>query len=292
MTDSERIVDARGRELRLADPRRVVSLVPSLTETLFELGLGARLAGRTRYCVHPADDVAGVPVFGGTKDPDLDGIIAARPDLVLVCLEENKPEHLEAMEAAGVALHAVHPRSLADVRRLLGDYGRLFGAGEAVAELLAEFDAAEAEAAAFRQRLLGGRERAPRAATLIWREPWMASGSGTYIHAMMAALGLDDAFAARRDYFETSLDQLRESDLDLLFLPDEPYPFSEREAEELVTAGALARGRESVLFVEGELLTWYGSRTPRALRELVLLLGERLAPASKPSKLRTTRKET
>jgi hypothetical protein len=107
----------------------------------------------------------------------------------------------------------------------------------------------------------------------------MAAGRATYIDAVMTALGLEDAFGDRRDYFETDLDELVRLDLDLVFLPDEPYPFKEKERDELAAA-RVAGGAEGLVLLEGELLSWYGTRTPRALRELVRVLHQRYCAPS------------
>ena len=104
--------------------RRVVSLVPSLTATVADLGAADRLVGRTRYCVEPPA-VRRVPALGGTKNPDIAAVVALAPDLVLACTEENRPEDLAALRAAGIRVHAVMPRSLDGVDRLLGDLGEL-----------------------------------------------------------------------------------------------------------------------------------------------------------------------
>ena len=270
------IVDARGRALSLPDsPLRVISLVPSLTEMLVELGLGGRLAGRTRYCIHPIEELRRVPTFGGTKNPDLAGIVAARPDLVLACVEENRPPDLEALEAAGLAVLAVYPRSVEDVFGLLDTCETLFGPLSAIEACRAELAAALEETARFRQALLEKRGGRPRALTLIWKDPWMAAGADTYIHAMMEELGLANAASDRTDYFELSLGQMAELGVDLMLLPDEPYRFGERDATELAGAG-LGVGRAEMILLEGEQLSWYGTRSPRALRALARRIGSEL----------------
>ncbi|MBN2171241.1 MAG: ABC transporter substrate-binding protein [Candidatus Krumholzibacteriota bacterium] len=264
MAEPSGIRDARGRELPPGERRRLVSLVPSLTETVVELGAAGRLVGRTRFCIHPADVLAGVPAVGGPRDPDLEAVAGLRPDLVLACLEENRAMDLAALEAAGVPVHAVHPRRLDDVDALLADYGRLLGAGEAAAAFRADLAAARREAAA-------PRRAAPRrAATLVWKDPWLAAGGGTYIDAVMAELGLVNVYGDHEGYGQTTLVELAGRRPALVLLPSEPYAFGPAEVDALAAAGVAPPAR--ALPVEGESLTWYGTRTPRALRALAALL--------------------
>ena len=116
------LTDARGVAVSPPHGAKVASLVPSLTDTVCTLGAADRLVARTIYCVEPRDDLAGVPACGGTKNPEIEEILAAKPDLVLACLEENKPEHIEAIEKGGVPVYAVMPRSLDDVAGLLRQF--------------------------------------------------------------------------------------------------------------------------------------------------------------------------
>ncbi len=147
--ESEYIKDARGIPVRVGPCDRVVSLVPSLTDTVFGLGAGAQLIGRTNYCTEPKGVARTVPTFGGTKNPDVAGIIATAPDLVLACVEENKIEHLAALGDAGVPVFAVMPRSLDDVAGLLQDFGRLLGKGDAAGRSLSDLATARLEAGRF-----------------------------------------------------------------------------------------------------------------------------------------------
>jgi len=269
VAESAGIRDARGRDLPPGERHRLVSLVPSLTETVIELGAAGRLVGRTRFCIHPADALAGVPAVGGPRDPDLEAVADLAPDLVLACLEENRAMDLAALEAAGVPVHAVHPRRLDDVDALLADYGRLLGTAGAAAAFRADLAAARREAAAAR------RTPARRAAALIWKDPWMAAGGGTYIDAVLAELGLANVYGDREGYGQTTLAEMAGRRPGLVLLPSEPYAFGPAEADELAASAELAAAGAAprTLLVEGESLTWYGTRTPRGLRDLVARLG-------------------
>ncbi len=240
---------------------RVVSLVPSLTHTVCALGAADRLVARTIYCVEPADLVAGIPARGGTKNPDVAAILDLGPDLALCCDEENKPEHRHALASAGVTVHTVMPRSLDDVDTLLRDYGVLLGVREAA-------DRARAELAAAREACAGA--LAGRTAALIWKDPDMAVGGGCHGDAMMRELGLVNVLAEEPGYPPVLRDSLAGLDLDLLLLPDEPWRFTEAEAEAFAEAGAARR----VVVFDGKDLSWYGAWTAGALRRLAALLGQ------------------
>lgn len=269
------LADARGRRLPATPHARVVSLVPSLTETVCRLGAGSQLVGRTMYCVEPREELTAVPACGGTKNPDLAAIIALSPDLVLACAEENKPEHLEQLEAAGLAVHTVMPRSLDDVAALLADFGALLGAQPAAGRALSELAAARLAAGAWRERL------GPPlpAACLVWRKPWLAAGGGNHITAMMREAGLENVLAGREGYPEVQMDELAALRPAVLLLPDEPYRFTHHAAWSLAAAGVVPARRRAVL-LDGKLVCWYGTRTAGALRELVRVLESRLFSAA------------
>jgi ABC-type hemin transport system substrate-binding protein len=253
----------------------VVSLVPSLTETVCRLGAAGQLVGRTVYCVEPRRELAAVPACGGTKNPDLAAVIALAPDLVLACAEENKPEHLAQLEAAGIAVHTVMPRSLDDVASLLAVYGALLGAESAAARARSELAAARGAAGDWRARL-----GAPLpAACLVWRQPWLAAGGRNHITAMMGEVGLVNVLAAREGYPEVTLDELAALRPAVVLLPDEPYRFRHDAAWSLAAAGVVSARRRAVL-LDGTLGTWVGTRTAGALRELVRVLESRLFSAA------------
>ncbi|MDO9171999.1 MAG: helical backbone metal receptor [bacterium] len=267
------LLDARGIAVVPGPYHRVASLVPSLTDTVFGLGRGDSLVARTAYCEEPRGLVARVPACGGTKNPRLDDILAQRPDLVLACLEENKTVHLDALAAAGVPVFAVMPRSLDDVDALLKDLGILLDAGDAAQAARAALAAARADVAAAR----GGRPPVA-AATLIWKDPWMAAGGATHIDAVMAEVGLRNVYAGHEDYPSTTLDELAALGPALVLLPDEPYHFTKRDAV-AVSEALLLAGSERCPRIPGKLLSWYGTRTAGSLRELQRLLS-RIAPVA------------
>jgi len=262
-TANDPIKDACGNLVPAGPYRRIVSLVPSLTDTVFGLGAGSRLIGRTIYCCEPRGGVREVPAFGGTKNPDLDGIQAAAPDLVLACSEENKPEHLRTLTEAGITVFTVMPRSLDDVATMLRDFGVLLNASTNAGKALANLTAARLAAGEFRN----AHPHALRAACLVWKNPWMAVGGGNHINAVLGELGLENVLAHRQGYFEVSLEDLASREVDIVLLPDEPYPFSHHDSWSMAAADVVP-SRERAILLDGKLLSWYGTRTARSLRAL------------------------
>lgn len=244
------MTDGVGRAVRLdRPPQRIVSLVPSTTETLFDLGLGERVVGRTRYCVHPADDVASLPTVGGTKNVDLDAVRALEPDLVLGNQEENLPAIWPELEGAQ-RLYVAYPRSVDDAREDLLRVAHLVGADAAGAALARRIEAGRAAL----------RPEPFRFACLIWKTPWMAAGDDTYISALLGEWGGVNVVEGR--YPELTLEQLRAQAPDVVLLPSEPFPFAERHLPDLEELASRAR------LTDGQLLTWHGSRLALALETL------------------------
>jgi ABC-type Fe3+-hydroxamate transport system substrate-binding protein len=241
-------------------PRRIVSLVPSATETLHALGLAERVVGRTRFCVHPRPWVDGVPAVGGTKDPDLAHVARLAPDLVVVNHEENRPEHFPAL-AALAPLHEGTPRTVDEALLDIAALALRTGAEARGAALAARVQAARTRA---RERCAA--RPAFTYAYLIWRSPWMTVGADTYVSALLAEVGGMNVFAARPErYPALDAEQLLAAAPERLFLASEPYPFRPAHAAEF---GALA---ERCRLVDGELLCWHGSRMVAAFPYLETL---------------------
>jgi len=240
---------------------RIVSLVPSLTETLASWGLIDRLAGRTRYCVAPSGAIERVETVGGTKNPDITRIRELHPDLVVVNREENRREDYDELIAAGLRVHVTHPRSVEEAAEMLEELGRAVGVPERGAELARRCRAARDAAVAAR----GG---APPVSAFcpIWRNPWMTFCDATYIGDVLTVGGMRNVFGETRgrDFFEVELEEVRRREPELVLLPDEPYVFTEKHARELETLGIGARH----VLVSGKHLSWYGSRMPFAIEQI------------------------
>jgi ABC-type Fe3+-hydroxamate transport system substrate-binding protein len=257
------VVDALGRRLELKrPPQRIVSLVPSLTEWLFDVGLGARVVAVTDYCIEPAAALAGIPRIRGTKNPDRAKIIALQPDLVIADQEENRERDVQALTAAGVPVYVTAIRSVADVLEQYGRLAAVLGAADAAAPGLTALRAALAEAA----------QRAPqrRIPTLafIWRDPWMAVGAETYASDLLERCGAENL--GRRlpgRYPRASLETFMRLQPEVILLPNEPYAFSERDLVAFAPYGDVPAVRDGrVLLCDGMMLTWPGLRAVRALR--------------------------
>lgn len=246
---------------------RIVSLCPSLTELVFDLGRGADLVGVTKFCVHPADGVARIEKVGGTKNPKVDRIVALAPDLVLLNEEENRVEDAEALRADGLRCHVSFPRTVGETAGMVRSIGAAIGS-PAEAERIAD----EIETSAERART-AARGRPPvRFACLIWRKPWMAAASDTFIDALLGLTGGVNVFEGRPErYPEVTAEELAAADPDAVLLTSEPFPFRAEHAEEL--AGATGLPRERFVFVDGEMLSWHGSRTPRGIDYAASVMG-------------------
>ncbi len=249
-------------------PQRIVSLVPSWTESVFLLGAGSRLVGATRYCIEPADELQSVPRVGGTKNPKLEKIAELDPDLVLVNSEENRAEHIDWLRTRFPVYESM-PRTVrqaaATVRELGAHLGAEREAGAALLEIEAQMARGEAEA------LTHGTVRVMYA---IWKKPWMAINRDTYIHDVLTkagALNVTADCAAR--YPEISLDTLRDLSVELVILPDEPYEFGPDDRDELAASGALPAKCE-ILLVDGKDFCWHGVRTAAGLGRVL----DHLAP--------------
>ncbi len=265
-------VDALGRLVRLAGPpQRIVSLVPSLTETLFAWGLGPQVVGVTHFCVEPRHGVRAKTRVGGTKTVDVHLLLSLAPDLVVASAEENEREQVEAIMAAGVPVFVTLPRTVPEAIDMLAALGRLVGAEAPATALVEECWAALKEAQALRQ----GRRPVPLFCP-IWRKPWMTVGPGTYVHDLLSQCGGENIFAHRGErYFPVALAEVAARDPALVLLPSEPYRFREVHIRELAQAGVRAAAEGRAHLVDGRLLCWYGPRLPQALRQLsALILGD------------------
>jgi ABC-type Fe3+-hydroxamate transport system substrate-binding protein len=244
------------------DHPRLVSLVPSWTETLVAFGLENSLVGVTRYCVHPKEITDKVAKVGGTKDPDVAQIVALRPDLVVCEHEENRKVDVEALRGAGLEVWVSDVRSLDDSLREVHALGRAVGREEAAEALARRVEDTMAELA---------RERRPDVPVYvpIWRRPWMTLTQDTYAHHVLAVAGARNVFADQEGrYPERGPEEAIEAGARAALLPTEPYPFHEKldaAREDLVEAGFPA---ERIRVIDGEALTWYGAREPEGLRAI------------------------
>ena len=238
---------------------RIVSLVPSITELLFDLGAGDRVVGRTPFCVHPGERVARVPRVGGTKTPRLDRIRALEPTHAVVNVDENRREDADALAEFIPNVIVTHPLGPHDNPALYRLVGGIFASAETTARLCREYEHAVRK---LRCDADGLPER--RVLYLIWREPWMTVSRDTYVSRTLALVNFrtvsDDS---RRRYPELALDRELLDGVDLVLLSSEPFPFRERHIPEI---RALAGARcPPIRLFDGEMASWYGSRAIRAM---------------------------
>lgn len=271
------VVDDLGRPLVLAaPPARIVSLVPSLTETLFAIGAGPRVVAVTRYCEEPAREVAALPKVGGTKNPDVAAIAALAPDLVVVNAEENRREDFEALSALGLACFVTEPKTILDGIRTIARLGELTGC-DAGRTLAAE---QERRVRATLATITG--RRPVRYFCPIWRKPWMTFNADTYAHDVLRAAGGANVCADDPTRYPTvTLAAVAEAAPEVVLLPDEPYRFTEKDRAALAPLAdtpALRAGR--VHFVDGKALAWYGPRIADAVATFAAIFSATRADVS------------
>jgi ABC-type Fe3+-hydroxamate transport system substrate-binding protein len=244
-------------------PRRIVSLVPSQTELLCDLGLGEEVVGITKFCVHPQSWFRSKKRVGGTKTVHTDIIQSLCPDLIIANKEENTKEQIEELSAQ-FPVWVSDIRSIADGLHMIRAVGELINK-EAEAHMVA--DAISAEFAQLTRPAIS-----KRVAYFIWRKPWMCAGGDTFISNMIETAGWQNALGDRLRYPEIELEELKSLHIDLVLLSSEPYPFKDAHIAEIKAA---LPGAEALL-VDGELFSWYGSRMLKAagyLKELTLKYG-------------------
>jgi ABC-type Fe3+-hydroxamate transport system substrate-binding protein len=242
------VINQLGRRVAIPfPPQRIVSLVPSQTELLFDLGLGERVVGVTKFCIHPPEARRAATVIGGTKNFDFNKIAALKPDLLIGNKEENYQAGIEQLAAEyPVWLSDISdlPQALDMIRRV----GFITGAKDKAEQLAAEIAASFAALAA--------PEPLIPAAYFIWRKPYMAAASGTFIDDMLRRAGFRNVFAHLGRYPEVTAEQLAAAAPARIFLSSEPYPFKDKHLAEFQTICPAA----DIQLVDGELFSWYGSR--------------------------------
>jgi ABC-type Fe3+-hydroxamate transport system substrate-binding protein len=241
------------------DAPRIASLVPSLTELLFALALGPYVVARTGFCVHPKPDIVRVPKIGGTKDPDLVRLAALAPTHLIVNVDENRRETVDAAREFVPNIIVTHPVDPIDNVRLFALFGAIFSREREAVTLRRRFEKAlgELDAAA-----AGGRRET--VLYLIWRKPWMTVARETYVSATLARAGLDTLpMQSTLRYPELADDDPVWRTADRIIVSSEPYAFRTRDAEEL----ARRHGRPTHL-IDGEWTSWYGSRAIEGLKAL------------------------
>ncbi|HLG33682.1 MAG TPA: helical backbone metal receptor [Bacteroidia bacterium] len=247
--------DQTGREIILKDyPSRIVSVVPSQTELLFDLGLGNEVAGVTKFCVHPAEARKTKAIVGGTKKLDIAKIRSINPDLILANKEENLRSEIETL-AKEFPVWVSDVKTLDDVISMIHSVGELTNKVSEANVLCQKTTATFAQLSTFNFEL-----RTKRSVYLIWHNPTMTIGSDTFIHHMLELCGLQNVFSGRTRYPEISSQELAEANPELILLSSEPFPFREKHMAHYQSICPSAK----IIPVDGQMFSWYGSRLQHA----------------------------
>ena len=247
------LVDAAGTcHVPLHGEARIVSLVPSITELLCDLGLAPRIVGRTGFCIHPGRMVRAIPKVGGTKTVDIDKIRALNPTHVVLNIDENEKPVADALAAFVPHLIVTHPLAPLDNIALYRLLGGIFGREREADDLRLRFETAYG--------FLATETPVPRNVLyVIWRDPWMTVSRDTYISRTLSLAGfvtVPASAASRYPEFSLTDDWIAESDW--VLLSSEPYMFRERHVAELAALPTFAG--KAVRLIDGEMTSWYGSR--------------------------------
>ena len=232
-------------------PKRIVCLVPSLTELLVDLGLEDSIVGVTKFCIHPTYLRKNKVVVGGTKDIKVDSIKELQPDIILCNKEENTKEIVEDCREIAIT-HVSDIVTIADTLQLIHQYGEMFSCEDKAKEVINTIQEKHND---FLRNI--GKERAKNVAYFIWRKPWMVAGNNTFINHLLEVNNLNNVFSNLDRYPEIKLDSLQEiAPLDVILLSSEPYPFKEKHIAEFKEKFQDTK----IILVDGECFSWYGSR--------------------------------
>jgi len=236
---------------------KVISLVPSITETLLDLGLTSdEIIGRTKFCIHPKELVKDVEIIGGTKNLNLEKIKSLKPDLIIANKEENVKEQVEELMNDFKVL-VTNVETLEDNYYLIKQLGHLFGKEDKAQFFnLKSYEAFD----------IPKPENKLKVAYLIWKDPYMTVGGDTFISKILEELGFENQFKSQKRYPEVKLEDLREANL--IFLSSEPFPFKEKHIADIQNICV----DQKIMIVDGEAFSWYGSHLAKCgeyYRELV-----------------------
>ncbi|CAA0142412.1 conserved hypothetical protein [Tenacibaculum maritimum] len=248
--------DQLGRSVSISPPiKRIISLVPSQTELLFDLGLEGCIVGITKFCVHPPSLKKSKIIVGGTKNVNLKKIEALKPDIILCNKEENTKEIVKSCEKIA-PVHVSNIQTIHDTLLLINQYAHLFHCHTKANEITKEI---HFKLSAFKDFVRN--KGIKKCVYFIWKSPWMVAANNTFINHLLKVNKLDNVYRCKKRYPEITLTELSLKDnVELLFLSSEPYPFKEKHAIEIKKSFPTAK----VILVDGEMFSWYGSRLLKA----------------------------
>lgn len=244
-------------------PKRIISLVPSITETLYELGLEDQLIGITKFCVHPYHLKSTKINVGGTKKVHIEKIKALNPDIIIANREENTEEIVRQLQEV-CSVWVTDIETFDDTIQMIKDFGSIFKRKIDAQKWIEKLFFAKTD---FEVYMKNVPQR--KAAYLIWREPYMAVGSRTFINYLLQLNHFENIYAHREErYPEVEIRKMRiQGDPEIVFLSSEPYPFKEEHAFEIGRATHHAK----TVFVDGEMFSWYGTRLFKAFQYFKVL---------------------
>ncbi len=255
--------DQLNRKIDLpSKPQRIISLVPSQTELLYDLGLRDEVVGITKFCIHPEEWFRSKTRVGGTKEYDFEKIKALNPDLIIGNKEENNQEQIEElMKDYTVWMSDIY--TLKDACDMITRIGTLVGKQQEATNLKLEI---ESKFNQF-QQFLNPKSQILSVSYLIWNKPYMVAGNNTFINELLKVCGFKNVFEQDR-YPEITTKQLADANPEIILLSSEPYPFKEKHIEEFKAICPNAK----VMIVDGEVFSWYGSRllqAPEYFKQLI-----------------------
>ncbi|MEJ6791203.1 MAG: helical backbone metal receptor [Lacinutrix sp.] len=251
-----KFIDQIGRHIKLnSTPKRIISLVPSQTELLYDLGLEDSIVGITKFCVHPFHFKSTKKIIGGTKQINIDKIIALKPDIILCNKEENTIEIVELCQSI-CNTHVSDIVTIDDCLELIKQYGIIFDKPTRAIKISDKINYNLKDFKAFVKD-----KPTLKAAYFIWRKPWIVAGSGTFINHLLELNKFENIYNNIERYPEVELKGLKEQgDPELVLLSSEPYPFKD---EHVLEVGSVSN-HAKIIFVDGEYFSWYGSRLIKA----------------------------
>ena len=260
--------DQMGRAVQLKEaPKRIISLVPSQTELLYDLGADETIVGITKFCIHPNEWFKRKKRIGGTKEFNFEKIAALKPDLIIGNKEENEQKQIEE-------LMKLYPVWMSDIKNLDDSLQMISSIGQ-LTERPGEAEQLVNEIQNEFRKIKDLPTLNIPTAYLIWNEPIMVAGTGTFIDEMLQKCGLQNIFSKTSSrYPEITAEELQKKTLSLILLSSEPYPFKEKhiEAFRVLCPDAIIK------LVDGEMFSWYGSRlkyAPAYFRELTISLAQK-----------------
>ncbi|GAB5410163.1 MAG: helical backbone metal receptor [Balneolaceae bacterium] len=234
--------------------KRIISLVPSLTELIIDFGLQEQLVGRTRFCIHPKVKLKRIPIIGGTKNPSIDKILSLAPDLIIANKEENRKEDILQLSKY-VEVVTTEIDTVEEALKWINVLGNKLEVEERSSALVTEISNLNPSSNSY-QKI--------RTAYFIWKDPWMSVGNDTYIHDVMKSFGLGNIFEDETRYPSINLEKISSLSPELILLSSEPYPFKETHIQEIKNICP----KSTIQLIDGEWFSWYGSRMVPAFKEL------------------------